>query len=262
MSTMTHIDDAATMLRRNLKHVQRYPSVPLFVVGVPVVFLLLLVYVFGGTLGAGLGGGRADYVAYIVPGILLFATAGSAQGTAISIATDMTEGIVARFRSMAISRGAVLTGHVLGNLVQTLAALVAVLSVALLVGFRPTGGTLGWLGAFGVLTLIALAITWLAVAMGMNATSVESASNAPTVLLLLPFLGSGFVPTESMPAVLRWFADVQPFTHFTEVVRALLMGTAVGAGSLLATLTWCAVLGVGGYVWALRRYERASVRNP
>jgi ABC-2 type transport system permease protein len=261
MSTLSFAaSDASTMLRRNLKHVQRYPSIPLFVAGTPIVFLLLFVYVLGGTLGSGLGGTRDDYLAYIVPGVLMLTLTGGATGTAISVATDMTEGIVARFRTMAISRGAVLTGHVLGSLIQTMAAMLVVAAVALLIGFRPTGSPAGWLGALGVLSLIAFSVTWLSVAMGMNAKSIETASNQPTFLLLMPFLGSGFVPTDSMPDVLRWFADMQPFTPFIETVRGLLMGTPVESGAMAATFIWCGVLSVGGYVWALWLYNRKSVR--
>jgi ABC-2 type transport system permease protein len=254
--------DAATMLRRNLTHVKRYPTVPLFVAGIPIILLLLFVYVFGGTLGAGLGGsgGRAAYLDYLVPGMLLFAIAGAAQGVSISVATDMTEGIVARFRTMAISRGAVMTGHVLGNLIQTMVALVLVVGVAVAIGYRPMGGVLGWVGAFLVLALISVAIIWLAVALGMKARSVETASNSPMFLMLFPFLGSGFVPTDSMPAVLRQFAEVQPFTPFIETVRALLMGTALSTSDLIATLAWSVGIGLAGYLWALRLYERRSVR--
>lgn len=259
MTIANAMSDASTMLRRNLKHVSRYPSVPLFVVGIPVVFLLLFVYVLGGTLGAGLGGDRGEYLAYVVPGILMIAIAGSAEGTAISVATDMTEGIVARFRTMAISRGAVLTGHVAGNLIQTIAALVIVLALAIFMGFRPTGGIVGILAALGVLTLIALAIIWLSVALGTVAKSVESASNLPMFLTLLPFLGSGFVPTDSMPGPLRFFADVQPFTPFIETVRGLLMGTSIG-WSALTSLLWCLVIGLGGYFWSLWLYDRKSTR--
>jgi ABC-2 type transport system permease protein len=263
------------MLRRNLVHVKRYPTIPLFVAGIPIILLLLFVYVFGGTLGAGLGdssgaglgsalgsgsGGRAAYLDYLVPGMLLFAIAGAAQGVSISVATDMTEGIVARFRTMAISRGAVMTGHVIGNLIQTMVALVLVVGVGVAIGYRPTGGALGWLGAFLVLALISVAIIWLAVALGMKARSVETASNSPMFLMLFPFLGSGFVPTESMPTVLRQFAEVQPFTPFIETVRALLAGTALSTGHLVATLAWSLAIGLGGYLWARRLYERRSVR--
>ena len=162
--------DSATMLRRNLRRMRRYPSLTFFIAGIPVVLLLLFVYVFGGTLGAGLGGvagGRDAYVAYVVPGILLITVAGAAQGTAISVAMDMTEGIIARFRTMAIARASVLTGHVVGSVIQTMLALAIVVVVAVLIGFRPTTGPVEWLAAAGLLALTALAVTWLSVALGM-----------------------------------------------------------------------------------------------
>ena len=147
MSTLSlTVRDSSTMLRRNLRHMQRYPAMIFYLAGMPVIFLLLFVFVFGGTLGAGLGGGRTEYLAYLVPGILLMTIGGAAAGTAVSVATDMTEGIVARFRTMAIARASVLTGHVLGSMIQTFVSLVIVLAVALAIGFRPAAGPLGWLG--------------------------------------------------------------------------------------------------------------------
>ena len=250
--------DSATMLRRNLRHVRPYPSLTLFIAGIPVVLLLLFVYVFGGTLGAGIGGvsgGRDTYVAYLIPGILLMTVAGAAQGTAISVAMDMTEGIVARFRTMAISRASVLTGHVLGSMIQTALAIVAVMGVALLIGFRPTTGPVAWAAAAGVLALTALAVTWLSVALGMSTRSVETASNLPMFLMLLPFLGSGFVPTQTMPAGLRWFAENQPFTPTIETLRGLLLGTPIGNSGLVA-VAWCLAISLFGFLWARRLYER------
>ena len=216
--------DPATMLRRNLRHMLRYPSLTVLLVAMPVVFLLLFVYVFGGALGAGLGGaaaGRAEYTAYVTPGILLMTLAGTAQGTAVSVAMDMTEGIVARFRTMAISRAAVLTGHVAGSMVQAALSVALVLGVAVLIGFRPDAGAVEWTAAAGMLALVALALTWLAVALGLAADSVETASNTPMPLMLLPFLGSGFVPTASMPAGLRWIAEWNPLSATVAATRDL-----------------------------------------
>jgi len=251
------LTDSLTMLRRNLLHVKRYPIV-LFVVAIPIVLLLLFVYVFGSTLGTGLpgGGGRAAYADYIAPGILLFTIVGGAQTTAIGIAMDMTEGIVARFKTMDIWRPAVLAGHVLGSLVQTLLSRVGVLVVALLVGFTPEASFADWLGAFGLMLFLAFALTWLSVALGLIAKTVESASNLPMFLMLLPFLGSGFVPTDSMPAGLAWFAEHQPFTPINETLRGLLLGTHVG-DDWIAALLWCTAITVFGYVWSLRLYARA-----
>lgn len=160
---------------------------------------------------------------------------------------------------MAISRAAVLAGHVLGNTIQALIAVVLVLGVGLLIGFRPSAGLLGWVLAAGLLALLAFAISWLGVAMGMQARSVETASNLPLVLLLLPFLGSGFVPTGSMPAGLRWFAEHQPFTPLIEGIRGLLLGAPSGWSP--AALVWCVVIAAVGYVWAMALYERRSVRG-
>ena len=264
------VTDAVTMLGRNLLHMVRYPGLSIFTIGGPVVLLLLFVFVFGGTLGAGLSGadpagGRQAYVAYVMPGILAMTIAGSAGGTATTVAMDMADGITARFRTMAISRAAVLAGHVLGNTVQTLIAVVLVLAVGLLIGFRPSAGPLEWLLAAGLLTVLAFAISWLGVAMGMQARSVESASNLPLLLTFLPFLGSGFVPTGSMPVGLRWFAEHQPFTPFIEAVRGLLLGTPSGSSPLDAqadvlAVGWCVVIAVAGYAWAMALYERKSVR--
>jgi ABC-2 type transport system permease protein len=253
------VTDSATMLRRQLRHMLRYPSMTLLLVGMPIVFLLLFVYVFGGTLGAGLGGhagARADYVNYVTPGIILVTVASAAQGTAISVAMDMTEGIIARFRTMAIARVSVLTGHVLASMIQTMLSIAVVIGVALLIGFRPTAGPGDWITAIGVLAMITLALTWLSVALGMVSKSVETASNLPMPLLLLPFLGSGFVPTDSMPAGVRWFADYQPFTPVTETLRASLMGTPTHHHSALLAIAWSAGLGLVGYLWAKRLFNR------
>jgi ABC-2 type transport system permease protein len=256
-----YLTDSSTMLRRNVKHMRRYPMM-FFIAGIPIVLLLLFVYVFGGTLGAGLGsvaGGRAEYVAYVVPGILLFTVAGGTQGTAIAIAMDITEGIVARFRTMAISRASFLTGHVLGSVIQTMLALGIVMAVAIVIGFRPTTGPLEWVAAIGILALSALALTWISVALGLLGGSVEVASNLPMPLMLLPFFGSGFVPTDSLPEPLRWFAENQPFTPIIETVRLLLLGGEVGRTGLVA-VAWCVAISVVGYLWARRLYDRDPAR--
>jgi ABC-2 type transport system permease protein len=250
------VRDCATMLRRRLRHLQRYPSMTLMLVGMPVIFLLLFVYVLGGALGAGLGtGGRGGYADYVTPGILLMTVGTAVTGTAVSVAMDMTEGIVARFRTMAIFRPSVLTGHVLGSMIQTLLAVGVVACVAVLVGFRPVAGVGGWLAALGMIAAFAFALIWVGVALGVSTRSVETASNLSMPLMLLPFLGSGFVPTDSMPAALRWFAEYQPFTPVIETVRALLMGTPA-PGHAVAALAWSAGITVVGYVWATRRYNR------
>lgn len=254
--------DATTMLRRNLLHQRRYLSIPLMMVLTPVVILLLFVYVFGETLGAGLPGvdttaGRREYLAFVTPGILLLGVAMAAQGVAIFVASDTTSGIVARFRTMSISRGAFLTGHVVGNLLQMLLAGAVVVGVAVALGYRPDADPLAWLGVVGTYALVSLMVIWLAVAMALQAKSVESASNLPMVLMLLPFMGSGFVPTASLPTGLRWFAEHQPFTPVMDLLRALLHDQPVGDAAW-QTVAWCVGLTVVGYVWAVRNYERES----
>jgi ABC-2 type transport system permease protein len=262
MSTLTYaVADSATMLRRQLRHMQRYLSMTLMLIGMPIVLLLLFVYVFGGTLGAGLGGpagGRKEYLEFVTPGILLIGVALGATGTAISVAMDMTEGIIARFKTMAIFRPSVLTGHVLGSMVQTMLSLVVVVAVAVLIGFRPHAPRGVWVAAAGVLALITFALTWLCVAFGLAAKTVEAASNLPQPLVFLPFLGSGFVPTDSMPTGLRWFATYQPFTPVIDTVRGLLLGSAIGSSAVIA-VAWCVGITLVGYLWAKKLYNRDPV---
>jgi ABC-2 type transport system permease protein len=261
------LTDSATMLRRNLKHQLRYPSLTLMLAGFPILFLLLFVYVFGGQLGAGLdvpGGAHSDrqaYLTYVVPGILIITVASAALGTAISIAMDMTGGIIDRFRTMAIARAAVLNGHVVGTLLQTVVALALVIGVAVALGFRPDANAADWLGAIGVLALFAVALIWMSTALGLKAKSVETASNTPMFLTLLPFLSSAFVPTDTMPDGLRQFAEYQPFTPVTQTVRGLLVGGAV-AGPAVAAVAWSIGIAVVCYLWSVRLYNRRRAADP
>jgi ABC-2 type transport system permease protein len=260
MTSTSALRDSRTMLRRDLLHLRRYPGLSLFPILMPVVFLLLFVYVFGGTLGNGIttGGGRGAYIDFLTPGMLLFTVAGAAQITAISVAKDMTEGIIARFKTMRIWRPAVLAGHVLSSLILTLISLAATIVVALLIGYDPAAGPLRWLAAIGLLVLLALALIWLSVALGLVAKSVETASNTPMFLVLLPFLGSGFVPVDSMPAGLRWFAANQPFTPVTDSVRRLLAGQPVGSAGTMAVV-WCLAITAAAFAWATYLYNRRPV---
>jgi ABC-2 type transport system permease protein len=258
MTTLTYATrDSVTMLRRNLTHMLRYPSMTLMLIGQPVLFLLLFVYVFGGTMGAGLpgGGGRSAYLTYISPAILIITVASVALSIAIYVAKDATEGIIDRFRTMPIAKSSVLTGHVLAALVQTAVALAVVTTIAVLLGYRPDAGAAGWLGAIGVLTLLAIAFTWLCVALGLAAGSVETASNTPMFLMVLPFLSSAFVPTDSMPSGLAWVAENQPFTPVIETLRACLDGSAPGS-DLWWAIGWCALITVACYAWARHLFAR------
>jgi ABC-2 type transport system permease protein len=249
------VRDSATMLRRNLKHALRYPSMTISIAGMPIIFMLLFVYVFGSAMGKGLGGGR--YIDYVAPGIVLMTAATGSIAAAVSVCMDMTEGIVARFRTMAIARVSLLTGHVLGNVITTTLSIAFVLGVALLMGFRPNASPVEWLAAAGLLVLLTLALTWLAVALGLIADRPETASNLPLPLSILPFLGSGFVPTESMSTGVRQFAEYQPFTPITETLRGLLMGEPIGHSGVIA-VAWCVGITLAGYLWARRRFARVG----
>ena len=262
MTAMTYATrDSATMLRRNLKHLVRYPSLTLTIIGMPVVFLLLFVYVFGGTMGAGLPGGavsadpRAEYLHYITPAILVMTVVSVSNSTAILVAKDATEGIIDRFRTLPIARSAPLTGHVLAAMAQTVFAVMVVLVIALALGYRGGASAAGWVGAVGILLLMGWAVTWLCVALGLASGSVEAASNAPLPLILLPFLSSAFVPTESMPAGLAWIAEHQPFTPIIETLRACLEGRDPGSDAWWA-IGWCVLITVLCFWWAGRLFGR------
>ena len=244
--------DTRALLHRNLVHARRYPSMSLSALLIPLMFLLLFRYAFGNTLGAAIGG---SYIDYLAPGMLIMTATSSMVGTAVSVCTDMTEGIVDRLRTMSISRFALLAGTVLGNWIQTLLSMGVLLGVAVAIGFRPHADALRWLGAIGVAALTAWAMTWLAMAMGLSAKAPEAASNLPMPVIFLPFLGSAFVPAASMSPGLRQFAEYQPFTPIIETLRGLLLGTHVGSGWIQA-VAWCVGLSVVGYVFSRRLFDR------
>ncbi|WP_238419746.1 ABC transporter permease [Gordonia sp. 'Campus'] len=262
MTALTRaVSDSRVMVRRNVRRLIRFPVLTVMLVGLPVVFLLLFVFVFGGQLGAGMvtpagGTGRAAYLDYVVPGIVLVTVASAVQGTAIVVAMDMTSGIINRFRTMDISRSAVLVGHVLASLVQALFSIAVVVAVAVAIGFRPSADAVDWVCAVGVVVLFATALIWLSVYLGLAAQSVETASNTPMFLTLLPFLSTGFVPADSLPPGLRQFAEHQPFTPVIEVLRGTLTGAPLSASSVLASIAWSAGIGGAAYLLALRTYER------
>jgi len=235
----------------------------MMLIGIPVVLLLLFVYVFGGQLGAGLGAheGRSAYLDYVVPGLLLLTVASAIQGTSIMVAMDMTGGIIDRFRTMAIARASVLTGHVLGSLIQTLAGMAILIGVAFGLGFHSSAGPLRWLATIGMLVLFAFALIWLAVALGLAGKSVETASNTPMILFLLLFLSSGFVATATMPTGLRQFAEYQPFTPVADTMRGLLSGAATG-GHAIAAIAWSVGIAAASYLFAIRLYNRRRAADP
>ncbi|MES5825362.1 ABC transporter permease [Streptomyces sp. RG80] len=247
------VRDSSTMLRRNLLHARRYPSMTLNLLLTPVMLLLLFVYIFGDAMSG--GAGRDAYIAYLVPGILLMTIGSTTIGTAVSVSTDMNEGIIARFRTMAIHRGSVLVGHVVGSVLQCLASVVLVGAVGVAIGFRSTDATvLEWLAAFGLLTGFALALTWIAVGMGLVSPNAEAASNNAMPLIFLPLISSAFVPLDGMPGWFRPIAEYQPFTPAIETLRGLLLGTEIGHNGWLA-LGWCLGLAALGWFWAAAKFD-------
>ena len=256
----TAAQDSTTMIGRELKHTLRYPLMLVASILVPVVFLLLFVYILGGPIGNGLGevARGAPYVEYLVPGILMMTIAAGSGNIAIGVCTDMREGIIDRFRTMAISRGAPLTGHVAGGVIRALVTTAVVTGVALLVGFRPHAGVLDWLVVAGIVAAFALALAWLSVAMGLVTKSVAGANGSTLpIQFLLPFLSSAFVPADSMPAGIRWFTAHQPFTPVVESLRALLTGAPVW-NNVYLPLAWCAAIALVSYLWARAAFRRGT----
>jgi ABC-2 type transport system permease protein len=248
------MSDATTMLRRNARHTVRNPSAVIMTIGLPVVLLLLFVGVFGGALSAGMGQ-RTDYINYLVPGVLLMTVGYGATTTALAVNRDMTAGIINRFRTMAISRSSVLTGHVLGSGVRTLFSAALVVAVAVALGFRPAGDVAGWAVAAGLVALLTLAMTWLGVAVGLAARTAEATAPFTLVTQLLPFLSSAFVQPSAMSGAVRWFSAHEPFTPIIDCLRGLLLGTAIGPDGILA-VAWCLFLAAGGYLWARLLFSR------
>lgn len=261
MSTLTlAMTDSATMLRRNLRHALRYPSLTVAGIMMPIFIMVLFVGVFGNALGDGVGGpAKGDYITYVTPGIILMAVASGCLGTSVSVCVDMTEGIVDRFRTLGIARASLLTGHVIGSMIQTLVSTAAVIGVAVAVGFRTSAGVLDWLAAVGLLLALTFALTWVGVMMGLLAKNAEGASNTPMIVQFLPFFGSAIVPPESMPAGVRWFAEYQPFTPIIETLRGLLTTSPDGSDAVAAA-AWCAGLAVVGYATSKVLFNRKAPR--
>ncbi|MEU0691780.1 ABC transporter permease [Streptomyces uncialis] len=253
------IRDSNTMLRRNLLHAWRYPSGTLNLLLTPIMMLLLFVYIFGDVMSAGIGGGganRSDYIAYIVPGLLLMTVGSTVIGAAVSVCVDMTQGLTARFRTMAIHRSSLLVGHVVGGVLQCVMSVVLVGAVGVAMGFRSTDATaLEWIAAFGLVTLFALALTWIAVGMGAASPNPEAAGNMAMPLILLPLVSSAFIPAATMPGWFRPIAEYQPFTPAIETLRGLLLGTGIGANGWLA-IAWCVGLIALGHRWSTSQFNR------
>ena len=262
MTTTNIVRDALTMLRRDATHALRNPMLTISAIFTPMIMLLLFDGVFGGAMSHSLlsGAAAAPYIDYLTPGVVLMAVGSSVSGTGISICIDQREGIIARFRTMAISRTSVLTGAVIGAVIRTLGSTAVVFAVALLLGFRSSAGLMQWLGALGMVALLSIAMTWLGVAFGLFSKSAAGANSLGLIPSFLPFVSSAFVPTGSMPAGVRWFAENQPYTPMIETLRALLIGTPVGTQWIVAA-GWCIVIGLSGYLWARHLYNRDPSRQ-
>jgi ABC-2 type transport system permease protein len=255
---MHAIRDTATLTGRSLTHILRSPDTIITTALTPIALLLLFVFVFGGAIDIGQGTGEGSYVPYLLPGILLITIASGIAYTAYRLFLDLKGGIFERFQSMPIARSATLWAHVITSVVANLVSVGIVIGVALLLGFRSGAGVLEWLAVAGIVTLFTVALTWLAVIAGLTAKSVEGASAFSYPLIFLPFLSSAFVPTESMPGPVRWFAENQPVTSTVNSIRALLAQEPVG-GELGIALAWCAGILVVAVVTATLVY-RTKIR--
>jgi ABC-2 type transport system permease protein len=246
------IGDSAIMLKRNFKHTIRNPISVFNAILFPVILMLMFVYVLGGAFSVG-----EHYVDYATPGMILLAVCYGLSATATAANSDMTKGIINRFKVMDVSRGAVLTGQVVASMLNNVIAVAAVVGTAFALGFRPSAGFADWLGVIGLVLLLSFAIGWFTVALGLFAKSPETAGLGTVPLIMLPFFSSAIVPAGKMGAGVRQFAEYQPFTPIIESFRGLLAG-APQAGDLVAALAWCAGLAIVGYVWATATFNRRA----
>ncbi|MGW5862120.1 ABC transporter permease [Streptomyces sp. NPDC055239] len=240
------------MLRRNLKHTMRNPTTVFNAVLFPIVMMLMFVKVFGGAFSVG-----ENYIDYATPGLLVMAISYGLGATSAAVNDDMTKGIINRFKTMDVSRGAMMTGHVVVTTVRCLVACAAIVAVAFAMGFDPAASALDWLGVLGLVLLLSFSTSWLTVALGLAAKSVESAGFATVPLIMLPFLSSAFVPADTMGAGVRQFAEYQPFTPIIETLRGLLAGNP-SSGDAITAVVWCVGLALVGYVWAVSTFKKRA----
>lgn len=247
------LSDMGVMLGRSMRHIVRSMDTIITVTIMPIAFMLLFVYVFGGAIQTG----TDNYVNYLLPGILLIAIASGIAYTSYRLFMDMQRGIFERFHSMPISRSAALWGHVLTSMVSNAISVVVIILVALIMGFRSSAGVLSWLAVAGILALFTLGMTWIAAIAGLSAKTVDGAGAFSYPLIFLPFISSAFVPTESMPAGVRVFAENQPVTSIVNAIRALLSGQPVG-NDIWVALAWCVGITLVAYFFAMRAYIRKA----
>ncbi|MBA4856053.1 ABC transporter permease [Nocardia farcinica] len=253
MSTITaSLTDSSIMLRRNFTHITRSPVTVFNAAFMPVLMLVIFVYVFGNAFDVG-----GDYIDYATPGLILLAISYGLSGTAVAVSSDMAKGIINRFKVMHVSRGAVLTGHVVATMLTNAVAVAAVVVVAFLLGFRPGASALDWLGALGIVVATSFAASWLTVALGMAATTPEAAGMTVVPLIMLPFLSSAIVPADKMGQGVRQFAEYQPFTPIIESIRGFLAGTP-SSGDTATALAWCAAFALVGYLWSRATFTKRA----
>jgi ABC-2 type transport system permease protein len=246
------MSNSTTMLGRNFKHTVRNPVAVFNAILLPIVLLLMFVFVIGGAFDVG-----EKYIDYATPGMIILAICYGLSATATAVNTDMTKGIINRFKVMDISRSAVLVAHVAETLLRSLIAVAAIIGVAFAVGFRPDASFAEWLGAIGLIVLVSFATSWITVALGLFAKTPESAGMACVPLIMLPFLSSAIVPVAEMGAGVRQFAEYQPFTPIIETLRGLLTG-APSAGDAIAAIAWCAGIALVGYLWSLSTFKKRA----
>jgi ABC-2 type transport system permease protein len=245
--------DSTIMLRRNFKHTLRNPTAVFNAVLLPIVIMLMFVCVIGGAFNVGV-----DYIDYATPGMIVLAITYGLSATSTAVNSDMTKGVINRFKVMDISRGAVLNAQVAASVLRSLIAIAGIIAVAFALGFRTSASFLDWLGAVGFILLVCIATTWLTVSFGLAAKTAESAGMATVPLILLPFLSSAIVPADTMRDGVRQFAEYQPFTPIIETLRGLVTGQQPSAAHAIAALAWCAGIGLVGYLWALATFRRRA----
>ncbi|GIE85336.1 ABC transporter permease [Actinoplanes regularis] len=246
------MSDSVIMLRRNFKHTRRNPTAVFNAVLFPVVIMLMFVYLLGDAFSVGV-----DYVDYATPGMILLAVCYGLGSTATAVNSDMTKGIINRFKVMDVSRAAVLTGHVVSSLLNNVIAVAAIIGTGFALGFRPSAGPLDWLGVIGMVVLLGFSIGWLTVALGLSAKTVETAGLATVPLIMLPFFSSAIVPADKMGPGARQFAEYQPFTPIIETIRGLLAGNP-SASDAITAVAWCAGIAIVGYLWAVRTFKKRA----
>lgn len=249
MSAKSH---SLVMLRRNFKHIARNPTSVFNAVLMPIIIMLMFVYMFGDAFSVGV-----DYIDYATPGLILLAVCYGLGGTATAVNSDMTKGIINRFKVMDVSRGAVLTGHVIASVLTNVIAIAALVGVAFLLGFSPAASLTDWLGVAGIVVLLGFAAGWFTVALGLSAKSPETAGLAAVPLVMLPFFSSAIVPAEKMGPGLRQFAEYQPFTPIIETMRGLLNGAPDTTDAAVA-VAWCVGIALVGYLWARSTFTKRA----